>query len=159
MPGTDKASVLKNVETEYSNLTDAVKGLDNEQMAERWLDGWSVRDILGHVLGWEREMIVLMQRMARGEKPVPDDKDYSDPESWNAKFATEFAPISGSTVLATWRQVHANFVKAAAALPDDRFGESDGKPKTANRILGGNGYEHYQEHAGQILEWRKNAGL
>ncbi len=156
---SDKETVLKNVETEYENLQAAVKGLDDGQMAEAWLDGWSVRDILGHVLGWERQMITFLERMARGERPVPEGVDFSDPNAWNAKFAAEFAPIGGGTVLATWKQAHMNFLRAANALPDDRFGEKDGKPKTANRMLADNGYEHYREHTGQILEWRKGAGI
>ena len=156
---SDKASVLKNVESEYQNLLQAVDGLDNDQMAQPWLDGWSVRDILGHVLGWEREMIMMLGRMANGERPVPEGRDYSDPDAWNAKFASEFTPISASTVIATWKQAHMNFVKAANALPDDRFGEQDGKPKTANRMLADNGYQHYKEHTAQILDWRKSEGL
>jgi uncharacterized protein (TIGR03083 family) len=155
----DKSTVLKNVETEYQNLQDAVKGLDNDQMAQRWLDGWSAKDILAHVLGWERNMVLWLGRMANGERPVPEGTDLSDPDAWNAKFALEFAPISGSTILATWQQVHANFLRAADALPDDRFGEKDGKPMTANRMLADNGSEHYKEHSAQILEWRKAQGL
>ncbi|MCH7699057.1 MAG: ClbS/DfsB family four-helix bundle protein [Chloroflexi bacterium] len=155
----DKAEVLQNVEAESQNLQEAVKGLDNDQMAETWLDGWSAKDILAHVLGWDREMIVFLERLARGERPAPEGVDYSDPNAWNAKFALEFAPISGSTVLAIWRQVHMNFLRAAKALPDDRFGEKDGKPKTANRMLADSGYQHYQEHTAQILEWRKSAGI
>lgn len=155
----DKAEVLQNVEAESQNLQAAVKGLDNDQMAETWLDGWSAKDILAHVLGWDREMIVFLERLARGERPAPEGVDYSDPNAWNAKFALEFAPISGSTVLAIWRQVHMNFLRAAKALPDDRFGEKDGKPKTANRMLADSGYQHYQEHTAQILEWRKSAGI
>lgn len=155
---SDKETVLKTVETEYENLQAAVKGLNDEQMAEAWLDGWSVRDILGHVLGWEDQMIIFLERMARGERPVPEGVDYSDPDAWNAKFALEVAPIGGATVLANWRQSHMNFVRAANALPDDRFGEKDGKPKTANRMLADNGYEHYKEHTAQIKKWRESTG-
>ncbi len=155
----DKAEVLQNVETEYGNLQGAVKGLSDDQMAIAWLDGWSAKDILAHVLGWEQQMIVFLQRMARGERPTPEGVDYSDPQAWNEKFALEYAPIGGATVLAIWKQAHMNFVKAAEALPDDRFGEKDGKPKTANRMLADNGYAHYQEHTAHILEWRKSAGL
>lgn len=155
----DKAEVLENVETEFQNLQGAVKGLSDDQMAIAWLDGWSAKDILAHVLGWERQMIIFLERMARGERPTPEGVDYSDPQAWNDKFALEYAPIGGATVLAIWRQVHMNFVKGAEALPDDRFGEKDGKPKTANRMLADNGYAHYQEHTAHILEWRKSAGL
>ncbi len=155
----DKAEVLQNVETESQKLQEAVKGLDNDQMAEAWLDTWSAKDILAHVLGWEREMIVFLERMARGERPVPEGVDYSDPNAWHATFALEFAPISGSTVLAIWKQVHMNLVRTANALPVDRFGEKDGKPKTANRMLADNGYQHYKEHTAHILQWRKGAGI
>ncbi len=155
----DKAEVLQNVETESQKLQEAVKGLDNDQMAEPWLDGWSAKDILAHVLGWDREMIVFLERMARGERPTPEGIDYSVPFAWNDIFALELAPISGSTVLAVWKLVHMYVVRTANALPDDRFGEKDGKPKTANRILADNGYQHYQEHTAHILEWRKSAGL
>ena len=155
---SDKNTALEQVDTEYQKLREAVGGLDEEQLAQAWLDGWSVKEIVGHVRGWEGEMIVALQRMAQGERPMPEGVDYSDADAWNAKFALEFAPISGSTVLAIWRQVHMNFLRAAKALPDDRFGEKDGKPKTANRMLADSGYQHYQEHTAQILEWRKSAG-
>ena len=156
---SDKNSVLTSVQTEYDNLQEAVKGLDNAQMELAWLDGWSVKNILGHVLGWEREMVVWLGRMAAGDRPVPEGTDLSDPDAWNAKFALQVAPISGSTVLAVWRQTHANFLRTAEALSDDRFGEKDGKPKTANRMLADNGSEHYKEHTAQILEWRKSEGI
>ena len=157
---SDKATALKMLEDEYQNLLKAIAKLDNAQSSQTWLDGWSVKEIIAHVLGWEREMIVLMQRMARGERPLPEGVDYSDPDAWNAKFAAEMAPMNANTVVAIWQQTHMNFVRAAKALPDDRFGENDeGKPKTANRILEGNGYEHYREHAAQINEWRQREGL
>ena len=35
---SDKETVLKNVKTEYENLQAAVKGLDDSQMAEAWLE-------------------------------------------------------------------------------------------------------------------------
>ena len=156
----DKKTALEQVETEYKNLREAIDGLDNEQLTRAWLDSWSVKEIVGHVLGWEREMIVALQRMAQGERPMPEGVDYSDSDAWNAKFAQEVAPISAQTVLALWQHTHMNFVRAARALPDDRFGDSEeGKPKTANRILEGNGSEHYREHAAQIRDWREREGL
>lgn len=157
---SDKATALKTLEDEYQNLLNSINKLDNAQLSQTWLDGRSVKEIIAHVLGWEREMIVMMQRMARGERPVPEGVDYSDSDAWNAKFAVEMAPMNANTVTAIWQQTHMNFVRAAKALPDDRFGKNDeGKPKTANRILEANGYEHYREHAGQINEWRQREGL
>ena len=151
----DKEVTLQLVDEEYQKLREAIDGLDARQLSRPWLDGWSVRDLIAHILGWEREMIGFLQRMARGERPNPEGVDYSKPDEWNAKFALEMAPVGPETVLAVWRHVHMNFVSAAKALPDERFGEG----KTANRLLEGNGFEHYREHAAHIREWRQSEGI
>ena len=81
--------------------------------------------------------------------------DYSNADDWNAKFALQMAPISPPTVLATWRQVHMNYVNAARTVPDDRYGDG----KTVNRLLEASGFGHYREHAAPIRDWRQREGL
>src|SRR3990172_2837376 len=132
---SDKATVLQQLDEEYENLRNAIDGLDDEQLARVWFGSWAVRDIVSHVLGWEREMTAALHRLARGERPAPEGVDYSDADAWNARFALAMAPIGTATVLATWRQVHMNYVNAAKAVPDERYGERDGKPQTVNRLL------------------------
>ena len=157
---SDKDTALEELEIEYQNLRQTIDGLDDGQLTRVWFGSWAIRDIIAHVMGWEREMIVLLERLARGERPVPEGVDYSNSDDWNAKFAREMAPISPATVLATWQQTHMNFVRAARSVPDDRYGVGDeGRPKTANRILEGNGSDHYKEHGAQIREWRQREGL
>jgi hypothetical protein len=156
----DKTETLKHLEEEHKKLREAVSNLDNKQLDQTWYDQWSVKQIVAHILGWEREMITILERLARGERPTPEGVDYSDSDAWNARFAREWAPIQGNTVLAAWDQAHMVYVKAAQAVPDDRFGtKEDGSPNTVNRILEGNGYGHYQEHLAPILAWRKQQGL
>jgi hypothetical protein len=155
----DKASVLQQLDTEFQNLRQAIDGLKPDQLERVWFDAWSVKDILAHVLGWQREMIPALERIARGERPTPEGVDYSDSDAWNAKFALAFARQLPTTVLAEWQQTHMNYARAARAVPDDRFGEADGKLKTANRLIETSGSGHYREHAAQILEWRKREGL
>ena len=50
------------------------------------------------------------------------------------------APQSATTVVADLKQSFANYVRAAEAIPADRFGEG----KTVNRLLEGSGYGHYR---------------
>lgn len=152
---SDKETTLKLVDEEYKNLREAIDGLDEGQLSQVWFGAWGVKDIIAHVLGWEREMTALLQRLARGERPTPEGVDYSNSDEWNAKFATEMAPIGSATVLAIWQHVHMNFVNAAKAVPDERFGEG----KTANRVLEGSGFGHYREHGAQIRDWRQREGL
>jgi hypothetical protein len=118
-----------------------------------------VKDLIAHVLGWEKEMTAALERIARGERPTPEGVDYSDADGWNAKFSLVMKPQLPTTVLAEWGQRHMVFAKAAAAIPDDRFADKDGKPSTVNRIIEVTGYGHFREHAAQIRDWRKREGL
>lgn len=155
----DKASAIKELQDEYENFRRALKGLEPEQLSRPFLDGWSVKEIVAHVMGWEQEMVAALERMARGERPTPEGVDYSDGDAWNAKFEAQMAAISPQTVLATWRQAHMNYVNAAKDVPEERYGERDGKPQTVNRLLQTSGTGHYEEHAEAIREWRKKEGL
>ena len=152
---SDKQSTLQLLDTEYQNLREAIDGLDDEQLSRVWFGTWSAKDIVAHVLGWEREMTGALERMARGERPTPEGVDYSNVDEWNAKFAHDMTAISPQTVLATWRQVHMTYMKAAKSVPDDRYGEG----KTVNRLLEASGFGHYREHAPQVREWRQREGL
>ena len=156
----DKASTLKLVDDGYNDLRKAIDGLDNKQLDQTWYDRWSVKQIIAHVMGWEREMTGALERIARGERPTVEGVDYSDGDAWNAKFAHDWTPISGNTVLAAWGQAHMAFVKAARSVADERYGtKEDGTPNTINRLLETTGYGHYKEHIGPILEWRKQQGV
>src|SRR2546430_8700733 len=53
-------------------------------------------DIVAHISGWHREMGPALERLARGEKPVPAGVSYDDVDAWNAKFAAgkKGAPVA-----------------------------------------------------------------
>src|SRR3989304_8456747 len=82
----------------FAGLLDAVNGLSEEQLTRVWYGdpstslrtGWTVRDIVAHVAGWHREEIAMLERMARGERPVPESVDYTDDDAWNARFAAKW---------------------------------------------------------------------
>jgi hypothetical protein len=151
----DKQSVLKQIEDGYNDIQEAIKGLDRDKLEVAFYDQWSIKEIVAHMLGWEREMTEALHRIARGEKPTPDGLDYSNSDDWNAKFAARFRGQLPTTVVAEWGQVHGGFIKAMAAVPDDRFGEN----KTVNKIAEATGFGHYQEHAPPIKEWRAKEGI
>ena len=50
---------------------------------------------------------------------------------------------------------HAEFKRAAAAVPDDRVAPG----KTAHRIVDLNSRHHYEAHRGDIAAWRKSRGI
>lgn len=146
----EKQAQLKQVRDGFSGLLASIEGLDERAMTAVFYGDWSVKDILAHISGWHHEMTRSMERMARGEKPTPEGVDYGDSDAWNAKFAGAMKPQSAATVVADLRQSFANYMRAAEAIPDDRYGEG----KTINRLLQGSGSGHYDEHVPAIKEYR-----
>lgn len=150
----DKPTVLAKTESAFAELLAAVSGLDELALSRRFYGEWNVKDILAHISGWQHQMAAGMERMARGERPTPEGVDYSDADAWNARFAAGMRPQSGETVIADLRQGFATYMRAARAIPDDRFGEG----KTVNRLLEASGYGHFEEHLPAIKEYRASLG-
>ena len=66
-----KQELLNSAAREYKAFHETIQGLNEEQMTEVWLGTWSVRDIVAHMSGWHRELGPALERLARGERPVP----------------------------------------------------------------------------------------
>jgi hypothetical protein len=150
-----KDALLREMDAGFAGLMDAVNGLSEEQMTRVWYGDWSVRDILAHVAGWHREEIAMLERMARGERPVPESADYTDDDAWNARFAAKWRAASAGEVLADLNASKEAYVAAASRLPGERFGEG----RTAHRLVQEGCINHYQEHGNEIKEWRKREGI
>src|SRR6266446_8773666 len=82
-----KDELLNQAARDYKALQETLTGLNEAQMTEVWLGTWSVKDIVAHISGWHREMTPALDRLARGERPVPSGVSYDDVDAWNARFA------------------------------------------------------------------------
>jgi uncharacterized protein (TIGR03083 family) len=152
---TLKENLLRQADEAFEALEAAFAGLDEGQLTRPGLDRWSVRDVLAHLTGWHGEMIPVLGRLARGEKPLPDGGSYEDVDAWNARFVDARRYLSAAAVLEALRVSHRAFLDAARQIPEERFAPG----KTATRIVDLNGPHHYREHAGEIAEWRGREGI
>jgi hypothetical protein len=152
---TTKEELLNEAAREYQALHEALQGLNETQMTEVWLGTWSVRDIVAHIAGWHQEMIPALERLARGERPVPEGVSYDDVDGWNARFAAAWRATPVADVLLELDRTHEAFLRAADAVPGDRFQMA----RTAWKIVDGNSAHHYREHGEQIRSWRAARGI
>ena len=150
-----KNDLLREMDAGFADLLSTVDGLSEEQMTRVWYGDWSVRDILAHVAGWHREEIAMLERMARGERPVPESADYTDDDAWNARFVAKWRAASAGEVLAELKAIKEAYVAAAGRLPEERFEEG----RTTHRLVRQGCTEHYREHADEIREWRESEGI
>lgn len=152
---SQKQELLKRAAEEYRAFHATIEGLNEEQLGEPWLGTWSIREIVAHFVGWHREMIPALQRLARGERPMPAGVSYEDVDAWNAQFAATGAGKRVTDLLLEFDASHQDFITAAAAVPDERYEPG----KTTYRIVDLNSAHHYKDHGAQILEWRASRGL
>ena len=95
-----------------------------------------------------------LERLARGEKPIPAGISYEDVDPWNARFAEAKARVSTADILAELDASHAYFMQEAKAVDDARLVPE----KTAYKLVDLNSRHHYQSHADEIAAWRKSRG-
>jgi len=150
-----KDELLKSAEEEFRAFKAALRDLDEARLTEVWLGAWSIKDIVAHISGWHRELGPALERMARGERPIPEGTSYEDVDAWNSKFAGAKKDSPVSEVLRELDASHAYFMAQAAGVLEERFVPA----KTAYRIVDLNSAHHYKEHGDQIRAWRQSKGL
>src|SRR5262245_43796158 len=146
----DKQSVVEDVRAAYREYMDAVQGLSEQQMTTPFMGDWSVREVTGHIIGWQEQMTTGFQRMANGERPTPEGVSWSDVQSWNDKFAAGVGDKQATALVLELDSRVEAMIAALQALPDDRFGEG----KTVNRMATAAAIGHFREHAPGINEAR-----
>jgi hypothetical protein len=152
---SEKSLLLAGADAEFVKFKEAFAGLSEAQMNLVWCGIWSARDIAAHISGWHREMIPVLERITRGEKPIPDGVSYENVDAWNDKLAAAKKSWATAEIFREMDASHADFQRAATAVPDDRLAPG----KTAYRIADLNGRHHYQVHRDDIAAWRGSKGI
>jgi hypothetical protein len=146
---TSKQQLLSDLDAAYESFLQEVQGLSNDQFHHKFVDdAWGVKEIVAHLTGWHGEIGGGFERMARGERPVPEGQDWNNPDTMNEIYAERSRGKRKDQVLEELAAAVAHFKEAAAKLPDDRYGEG----KTANKLFDGAGIGHFHEHAEQVRE-------
>ena len=152
---TPKQELLNQAAREYKAFHESLQGLNEEHLNEVWLGTWNIKDIVAHIVGWHGEMGPALERIARGERPVPQGVSYDDVDSWNERFVAARRGAEASDLLLDLDKSHERFMHQADAVPEDRFQPE----RTAYKIVDGNSAHHYHEHGEQIRAWRTAKNL
>ncbi len=149
--GDEAARLVTGLDAAFAELKATVAGLGDAARGTVMQGTWTVKDILAHIAGWHGEMTPALQRLARGEKAIPDGTDYSDFDAWNARFVAARRGMTPAQVEAELNESFAAFRAALLAVPEARRQPG----RTAGKIAYDAGIEHYRHHAAQIRAWRE----
>ena len=116
---------------------------------------WSVKDVLAHLAFWNRYAMNVLHSIARGETPELGADD--ETERNNASVVAQYYQRPLAAVIADWQQAREDLLDAIEDLDDEALNNPNYFPWSAGRSLldriGGNSFEHEQEHIEQIRAW------
>jgi len=123
--------------------------------------GWRIRDIVGHIATWEREVAKSLRNYQLGSEYLIPDLDKGEVE-YNERAVLEQRKLSPQQILKEFEQAYNDFRKAIQELSDDRFPgdmlyrwahERGSIAKLVEYMI-----EHTVEHKDEIIKAMQEAG-
>ena len=148
----NKAEFIQRVETDRSEWNDLLAQVDDDLMLKPGIEGdWSAKDILAHVMWYEREMV----RLLNSRSLIGSDLWDLPLDERNAEIHKEIKDMSLQAIREESQNVFTALIHELYELPEDAYGDSahflnmpaEWEPRD---VIAGNTFRHYQEHTDSI---------
>ena len=125
-----------------------LKTLNPEDWNVKVTDKWTVKNIVAHMIGWEKGFIDVVQAFMRNEKQ-PWFYDMDQWDKFNEQSIDFYKNYSSADLLAEWEKWQRELRKII-----DEFGEERlrAHPKLVKWIFDESQDSHYNEHLNQIKQ-------
>ena len=161
----DKRQILTKLEEELNRWQELLASLSDEQIASsRLSNGWSIKDLMAHLMAWQQVTIARLEAAQHNEEPVlPAWLAGEDPESdeavdeFNARIYEIYRDEPWSRVHQDWREGFSKVLKLGEEIPEqdltapERFLWLKGHPLIT--VLHGTYEHHHNDHLGPFLAW------
>lgn len=159
-----KSDVIEDLRAARSKLEHALNGLSEDQMLQVGAVGiWSVKDVLGHLVAWEAELITVLSQLEQHKRHTPRIVEIEDIDEWNEEQYRINAARPLELIVEDFRGVHKRLINTLESL-DDRVLDSnrmwpwmEGEP--LSYLIAENAIWHEEEHADEIEVWREANGF
>jgi hypothetical protein len=127
----------------WTELRGPIDGLPSDQVEQvgYFAEGWSAKDLIGHIGSWLAEAGVVLDRIRFGTyRPEEIDIDAMNKQFFDLMHDVDFRDVQAQTVSARSRML-----SAWRSLPEH-------SPE-ADRWISKSGPDHYAEHLPRLKEW------
>jgi hypothetical protein len=141
----------------YQDFTKLILSLSDEQFLSS-INGWSPRDVVAHLIGWNSLMIEASLSILAGKPPSYYDDARNDYSSINSGFTAKHSSQSKQELLAELKSSLEKFEAFIYTLPAEELAADhgvihySGNPATVTRIINSLAGD-YRYHIHQIMEW------
>lgn len=157
---TTRAELLEKMQSSYAMFEALLAPLSETQLTTPGVNGeWTIKDILAHIMIWQKRMIVRLEAVVRNEEPrlQPAINTEEEMHQFNADTFVSNRSRPLGEIQADFRASARQLLTSVEAVSENdlfnpqRFAWMDGEPLWKN--VGGNSFWHYEEHAPMIEEW------
>lgn len=138
-----KRALMEQEEREWIELQGLVDEMPIDRVEEPgyFVEGWSAKDLIGHIGSWLAEAGVVLQQIRAGTYR-PEEIDIDE---MNRRFYAALHDVPFPVIKAQAYTARNQMLRAWARLPEG----SD----EADRWISKSGPEHYEEHLPRLREW------
>ena len=152
----DKKTFLATLDAERTEWEHAFTLIEETQMLQPGVQGeWSVKDLVAHVVWYEREMVNLLQRRSlEGGSPLWSHAAVKR----NARIDDENRERPLAEVLSEANDIFAELRELLEALSDEDLNDPSRMEMPPEwqpwQVIAENTYEHYRHHRAALEIWR-----
>jgi hypothetical protein len=119
------------------------------------LEGWSVKDLLGHIAFWAQRAAQNLQLAAAGKvDEIRFPANVAAVDEWNERERRLRQDRTPSDVREEWLESYQQAMQALVDFPADKL-EQKVKGQTVLRWFAIDTSKHYREHLTQLSAWRR----
>ena len=144
----DRKQLLARVDGRWRDFKSAWERLDDASLAEPALDGWSVKDVIGHLATWEDETLKALPLLLAGKRPPL----YRGIDRFNAVQIDAKRQQSLKDVIEQADVAHSRLLRYIETAPESAFA-TETRFRHRLRL---DTYSHYPEHTEAIRRWRES---
>ena len=154
MNGENKKQLLEKITETHSTILTIIEGIDLELRVYTDTD-WRIRDILGHIATWDREVTKSLRALLNGTEYFIPDIDEDETE-FNEQAVAEQRELSSQQIVSEWEQARDDYKAALSDIPTDQFpgdllypwGDERGSIAQLVEYM----IEHDEEHIDEIVK-------
>lgn len=140
----------RRIDERWSGWLAALDGIPAARLDEPGAcDGWSVKDLIGHVAYWDADALADIARITAGAQWQPQDVD-----ARNAAAAAANADRSGEDLRTEMERTHQTLLDALRGLAPE-----DPRTRQICREIAEDTWRHYDEHEAHVGAWRAREGI
>lgn len=149
-----KANLLQRILNGREQLDATLGRIPEKEMEEPLLhDGWSVKDVLGHLAFWEETVPLRFETGRAGREPEP----MGDMDALNARVLADFRRLSLDEVRRREQAAYRRLLDMVADATSDELFKPGYFVGTGEHPflswIAGNTWGHYEEHLPEINAW------